>query len=52
MRKITLAATQFACSWDALKNIAKAKEMVRSAADAGASVDEQCADAGAADSIR
>jgi N-carbamoylputrescine amidase len=38
MRKITLAATQFACSWDAPKNVAKAKEMVRAAAGQGANV--------------
>jgi len=26
---VTLAATQYACSWDAPKNVAKAKELVR-----------------------
>lgn len=36
MRTITLAATQFACSWDAPKNVAKAKELVRAAAAKGA----------------
>ncbi len=36
MRKITLAATQFACSWDARANIDKAKSLVRAAAKAGA----------------
>jgi N-carbamoylputrescine amidase len=38
MRKITLAATQFACSWDVPKNVAKAKEIVRAAAAQGANV--------------
>jgi N-carbamoylputrescine amidase len=38
MRKITLAATQFACTWDAPANIAKAKELVRAAAADGANV--------------
>src|ERR1700749_3271897 len=36
MRNITLAATQFACSWDAPKNVAKAKDLVRAAAAKGA----------------
>jgi len=38
MRKVTFAATQFACSWDSPKNIAKAKELVRAAAAKGANV--------------
>ena len=38
MRKVTLAATQFACSWDAPANVAKAKSLVRSAAAKGANV--------------
>jgi len=38
VRKITLAATQFACSWDAPKNLAKAKDLVRAAAAKGANV--------------
>jgi N-carbamoylputrescine amidase len=38
MRKITLAATQFACSWDARANIDKAKALVRAAAAKGANV--------------
>ena len=38
MRNITLAATQFACSWDAPKNIAKGKELVRAAAAKRANV--------------
>jgi N-carbamoylputrescine amidase len=38
MRKVTLAATQFACSWDARANVAKAKDLVEAAADAGANV--------------
>ena len=36
MRKITLAATQFACSWDTRANVAKAKALVREAAGKGA----------------
>jgi N-carbamoylputrescine amidase len=38
MRKVTFAATQFACSWNREANIAKAKTMVREAADKGANV--------------
>jgi N-carbamoylputrescine amidase len=38
VRKITLAATQFACTWEVLKNIARAKELVREAAGKGANV--------------
>ena len=38
MRNVTFAAIQFACSWDAAKNIAKAKELVRAAAAKGANV--------------
>jgi N-carbamoylputrescine amidase len=38
MRPIILAATQFACSWDTRANVAKAKDLVRAAADAGANV--------------
>lgn len=38
MRRVTFAATQFACSWDRGSNIAKAKEMVRVAAGQGANV--------------
>ena len=38
MRPITLAATQFACTWDTKRNVAKAKDLVRMAADAGANV--------------
>ncbi len=38
MRPITLAATQFASTWDVPANIAKAKDVVRAAADAGANV--------------
>ncbi|HUO93216.1 MAG TPA: N-carbamoylputrescine amidase [Rhizomicrobium sp.] len=38
MRNVTLAATQFACSWDTKRNIAKAKELVRAAAGTGANV--------------
>jgi N-carbamoylputrescine amidase len=36
MRKVTFAATQFACSWNLRANIAKAKELVRAAAAKGA----------------
>jgi N-carbamoylputrescine amidase len=36
MRKVTLAATQFASSWDVKGNIAKAKDLVRQAAAKGA----------------
>jgi N-carbamoylputrescine amidase len=38
MRKVTLAATQFACTWDREANVAKAKSLVREAADKGAQV--------------
>ncbi len=36
MRQVTLAATQFACSWDRSANVAKAKALVRAAAAKGA----------------
>jgi N-carbamoylputrescine amidase len=38
MRKVLFAATQFACSWDRAANIAKAKALVRDAAEKGAQV--------------
>jgi N-carbamoylputrescine amidase len=38
MRTVTLAATQFACSWDTRANIAKAKELVVGAASKGANI--------------
>jgi N-carbamoylputrescine amidase len=38
MRNVTFAAAQFACSWDRAANVARAKEMVRSAAANGANV--------------
>ena len=38
MRAVTLAAAQFACSWDREGNIAKAKDMVRRAASQGANI--------------
>ncbi len=38
MRSVTLAASQFACSWDARANIAKAKRLVRDASAKGANV--------------
>ncbi|MBM4213480.1 MAG: N-carbamoylputrescine amidase [Gammaproteobacteria bacterium] len=37
-RKVTVAATQFACSWDAAANIARAESLVREAAARGAQV--------------
>ncbi|MDE2350957.1 MAG: N-carbamoylputrescine amidase [Alphaproteobacteria bacterium] len=38
MRKVSFAATQFACTWDRAANIARAKEMVHAAAAKGANV--------------
>jgi len=38
MRNVTLAATQFACSWDKRANIDNAKSLVRAAAAQGANV--------------
>lgn len=38
MRKVTFAATQFACSWERAANIARAKDLVRLAAGQGANV--------------
>lgn len=38
MTAVTLAAAQFACSWDREANIAKAKDMVRRAAAQGANI--------------
>jgi N-carbamoylputrescine amidase len=38
MRNVTLAATQFACSWDIDANITAAEDAVRKAAEAGAQV--------------
>lgn len=38
MRKVTFAASQFACSWDRKANIAKATALVREAAGKGAHV--------------
>ncbi len=38
MRNVTLAASQFSCSWDARANIAKAKRLVRDASAKGANV--------------
>lgn len=37
-RKVTVAATQMACTWDREANVARAKALVREAADAGAKV--------------
>jgi len=38
MRKVTFAATQFACSWDRAANVAKAKELVHEAAKKSAQI--------------
>ncbi len=38
MRNVTLAATQFACTWDRARNIATAERLVRQAASQGAQV--------------
>ncbi len=38
MRKVTVAATQMACSWDAEANVDRAMELVREAAGKGANV--------------
>ena len=38
MRKVTFAATQFACGWDRRANIDKARTLVREAAGEGAQV--------------
>ena len=38
MRKLTVAATQMACSWDADDNIQKAEDLVRLAAEDGAQI--------------
>jgi N-carbamoylputrescine amidase len=38
MRKVTVAATQMACSWDRDANIARAEELVREAAARGAQI--------------
>jgi N-carbamoylputrescine amidase len=38
MTHVSVAATQFACSWDIPANIAKAKQMVRAAAAQGANI--------------
>jgi N-carbamoylputrescine amidase len=37
-RNVTVAATQFACSWDARDNIARAERLVREAAKRGAQI--------------
>ncbi len=37
-RKVTVAATQFACSWDVQANIAIAEKLVRQAAKQGAQI--------------
>jgi N-carbamoylputrescine amidase len=37
-REVTVAATQFSCTWDVAANLARAEELVRQAARAGAQV--------------
>jgi N-carbamoylputrescine amidase len=38
MRKVTVAATQMACSWDREANVARAEKLIRAAAGRGANV--------------
>jgi N-carbamoylputrescine amidase len=38
VRNVTVAATQFACTWDAAANVAKAEQLVREAAKRGAQI--------------
>ncbi|MGR5541452.1 nitrilase-related carbon-nitrogen hydrolase, partial [Vibrio campbellii] len=38
MRKVTVAATQMACTWDVKANIDNAEELVREAAAKGAQI--------------
>jgi N-carbamoylputrescine amidase len=38
MREVTVAATQMACTWDVDANVARAMELVREAASAGANI--------------
>jgi N-carbamoylputrescine amidase len=38
VRNVTVAATQFACTWDARENIARAEQLVREAAKRGAQI--------------
>ncbi len=38
MRKVTVAATQMACSWDIEENITRAEDLVRQAAAKGANI--------------
>ena len=38
MRSVTVAATQFACSWDLKRNVENAERLVRQAADEGAQI--------------
>ncbi len=38
MKKITVAATQMACTWDAQSTLAKAEKLVKQAADKGANI--------------
>lgn len=38
MRKVTVAATQMACSWDREATLAKAEKLVREAAAKGANI--------------
>jgi len=38
MRNVTVAATQFACSWDLPANVDRAEALIRAAAGKGAQV--------------
>jgi N-carbamoylputrescine amidase len=38
MRRVSVAATQFACSWDSRANVERAKSLVREAAEKGANI--------------
>lgn len=38
MRKVKVAATQMACSWDRERNLAQAEQLIRKAADEGANI--------------
>lgn len=38
MRKVTVAATQMACSWDTDENLARAESLIREAAEKGAQI--------------
>ena len=38
MKNVTVACTQMSCTWDREENIAKAKKLIREAADKGANI--------------